>query len=286
MAMSTQPGITAARPLPLAPAAAAEHAGLAAELARVRAERDALARTVSRLSTLDRMAVFQAGLVHEVGHQVGSMAAAVELLRREANGQVPAAIARRIEDVQAQVDGCRDVTRAMRLVMAGREQPPVPVPLAQPLSTVWRLVQAEAARRGVRAELAQELPGPAVCVLADRVLLERVLLNLCANAFEAMQPAGGGLLQLGWRVDAVPQGPGRVLVTVTDSGPGLGPRQPPAAGLGSEKADGMGVGLHWARLVVEPWGGSLALQDRPAAQGCGAVARLVLPLRAAAGLPH
>ncbi|UPG92624.1 sensor histidine kinase [Luteibacter aegosomatissinici] len=111
-------------------------------------------------------------------------------------------------------------------------------------------------------------PGEALQCHGDRDQLEQVLINLLRNAVEA---GGDHDVLLGWRrVDA------RVLVEVTDCGPGL-----PASGnlfvpFFTTKTHGAGIGLALSRQIVEAQGGTLELHGRDGAQG--AVARLSLPL--------
>jgi nitrogen fixation/metabolism regulation signal transduction histidine kinase len=112
--------------------------------------------------------------------------------------------------------------------------------------------------------------GAALSLLGDRDQLEQVLINLLRNAVDA---GGENEVRLGWRrVEA------RVLVEVSDLGPGL-----PASGnlfvpFFTTKAHGAGIGLALSRQIVEAQGGTLELHPREASPG--AVARLSLPLAA------
>jgi nitrogen fixation/metabolism regulation signal transduction histidine kinase len=111
-------------------------------------------------------------------------------------------------------------------------------------------------------------PGEALSLVGDRDQLEQVLINLLRNAVEA---GGENEVRLGWRrVEA------RVLVEVSDLGPGL-----PRSGnlfvpFFTTKAHGAGIGLALSRQIVEAQGGTLELHAREALPG--AVARLSLPL--------
>ena len=107
-----------------------------------------------------------------------------------------------------------------------------------------------------RVLLERQLTKPLPLVLADRVQLQQVLLNLIMNGIEAMTVVTDRprRLCLGSRIDEH----GNILVAVSDSGTGLG--------LGADrvftpffttKANGMGMGLPISRSLVEGHGGRL-----------------------------
>lgn len=99
-------------------------------------------------------------------------------------------------------------------------------------------------------------------VLADRIQVQQVLLNLIRNAIEAMQDVSRRELVVATR--ALPE-EGQVEVSVEDTGPGLAPEV--AAQLFqpfvTTKKHGMGVGLSICRTIVESHGGRIAAQARP-----------------------
>jgi len=123
-------------------------------------------------------------------------------------------------------------------------------------------------------------------VLADKVQVEQVLLNLAANAAEAM-PEGGTLLietanvfihdPLPSRPELVP--PGRyVLLSVRDTGHGMLAKvqEHVFEPFFTTKKDGTGTGLGLATVygIVKQTGGFVGLDSTP---GCGATFRIYLP---------
>jgi two-component system sensor kinase FixL len=116
-----------------------------------------------------------------------------------------------------------------------------------------------------RFDLADGLPE----VMADRIQVQQVIVNLIRNGVDAMLEAGldasdGALLVVETGCD----GPGAVLVSVCDTGPGIAPEV--AADLFNPfvttKKGGMGIGLSVSRSIVEAHGGRIWV-ERPDSGG-------------------
>jgi C4-dicarboxylate-specific signal transduction histidine kinase len=118
-------------------------------------------------------------------------------------------------------------------------------------------------------QLKTDLPS----VLADRVQLQQVLLNLIMNGIEAMAEVTDRprLLGVQSRIDES----GEVLVAVSDSGTGFGLEADRVFNpFFTTKANGMGMGLSISRSLVEGHGGRLwAASNSPH----GAVFSFTLP---------
>ncbi len=122
-------------------------------------------------------------------------------------------------------------------------------------------------------------------MLADRVQVQQVLLNLMHNAIEAMAEqgesgggsgGGGGMLTVTLRAAA----DGFVEIGVADTGPGLPPEVEADlfAPFVTTKPGGVGVGLSVCRTIVEGHGGRIWAEPNP---GGGTVFRFTLPAAAA-----
>jgi two-component system sensor kinase FixL len=97
-------------------------------------------------------------------------------------------------------------------------------------------------------------------VLADRIQVQQVLLNLIRNAMEAMQESPRRELKIATAV----VDDGHVELIVEDTGPGLAPEV--AAQLFqpfvTTKKHGMGVGLSICRTIVEAHGGKIWAESK------------------------
>jgi signal transduction histidine kinase len=96
---------------------------------------------------------------------------------------------------------------------------------------------------------------------ANRNELQQVLVNLLVNAIHAMPE--GGVLTLATHDRESPEGP-TLEITVTDTGPGLGPDllRELFRPFVTRKKDGTGLGLWISRNIVDRYGGDLRAADR------------------------
>ncbi len=123
----------------------------------------------------------------------------------------------------------------------------------------------------VQSVLTAEVPQ----VIADRVQLQQVILNLVVNAVEAMESVTDRqrILQIRSEFGASDG----ILVTVQDSGPGIDPKVSSQIfdPFFTTKAHGMGMGLSICRSIIESHGGRLTVSD---CKPHGSRFQIVLPI--------
>jgi two-component system nitrogen regulation sensor histidine kinase NtrY len=132
------------------------------------------------------------------------------------------------------------------------------------------------------------IPGPPIVLAADPDQLEQMLINLLRNAAEAVLETHG-ISESGngnGRSAAVSDSPvvltweltdKDVIITVSDTGPGLMNPSNAFVPFYTTKPQGSGIGLILSRQICEAHGGSIELITSPSGVGC--VARVVLPKR-------
>jgi PAS domain S-box-containing protein len=130
-----------------------------------------------------------------------------------------------------------------------------PVDINEVVSETLALTGAKTRSNGiiVKLDLAETLPA----VLADRVQIQQVVLNLIVNAVEAMTSESVQPRDL--TVVSGTDASGRAFVSVGDSGPGLTAEECDRVfdAFHTTKSSGLGMGLAICRTIVESYGGSI-----------------------------
>ena len=127
--------------------------------------------------------------------------------------------------------------------------------------------------KSCRVSLALELLDDLWPVLADRVQLQQVLLNLLTNALDAMAPVTDRPHVLHVRSEHLDD---CVLISVQDSGTGINPEQADRMfrPFFTTKPNGTGLGLSICRSIVEAHGGRLLVSP---VHPHGSVFQVMLP---------
>jgi signal transduction histidine kinase len=156
----------------------------------------------------------------------------------------------------------------LRYGVSGRR----PVRLADIVQEVLDYTQGEMHRRGV---VCQRSLDPSCVVLADKVQIGQVLLNLMMNALDAMEDRPSGRKELFVSVARDPEG--QAEIRVRDSGKGLpaGDSKDIFESFFSTKTGGIGMGLPLSRSIIESHGGRIWATNNA---DQGATLEVVLPL--------
>ncbi|MDE2047415.1 MAG: PAS domain S-box protein [Betaproteobacteria bacterium] len=239
-----------------------------------RAQQDKLAEA-SRLTTVGELA---STLSHELNQPlaaIASFAAAGQNLLR--SGVPPHDIGALMDDIAAQAERAGRVVKSVRSFVKRGQRRVEPIRMDDMLRDVLPLIglQARASQATLSSSTAPQLPLP----LADKTLIEQVLLNLARNGFEAMAdtPRDERALHIDIGLTSTEDGRHVVQVRVIDRGHGM-PAQieaAMAAPFHSTKPEGMGLGLSICRSVVEHYGGRLWFERNSPR---GTIATFTLPV--------
>jgi two-component system C4-dicarboxylate transport sensor histidine kinase DctB len=216
-----------------------------------------------RLALLGQLS---AGITHELGQPLTALRALADngrlLLERGRQQQAAdnfgaiTGLAERMGRITAQLKSFARKSPAV---------PPSPVPLHDAVDAACELLSARLAAEQV--SLRAQVP-TGVLVQCDRHRLEQVLVNLVANAIDALR-ASEGDKQVAVLCSRDALRPGRLLLRVSDNGPGIPPglaerlfepfftTKPPG--------EGLGLGLVISSHIVHEFGGTL--RALPSAHG-------------------
>jgi two-component system NtrC family sensor kinase len=208
------------------------------------------------------------GVAHEINNPLGGILAFSQLMSREERSPDDMENLKLIQDAANRAK--RIVESLLRFSRRPREEEKGPVELAQVCDDALFLLSAQL--KDGRVEVVREYEQ--AVALGNSNQLQQIVVNLLVNAIQAIDDRGTVRIALGGA------GPGRVQLSVTDSGPGIRPeiakRIFEPFFTTKPEGKGTGLGLSICYQIAEDHGGSIRVE-----QGAGAGACFVVDLPAA-----
>lgn len=241
---------------------------------RVQARTTALEQaqdTLLRTERLNTLALMGAGLTHDLNNLLCAMKSSAELavLKLDA-GHPPEA--HDLARIATAADRAAQLTQRLMGFIRREPEQLAPTDLGLEVKEVeptLRLILPRSVILRIEVE-----PGGPLVVMNSRLRLEQMLVNLVANARDAMP--GGGVLTI--RLGTTAGDAGRVLLQVADTGTGMPPEvlERVFDPFFTTKAPGKGTGLGLSSLkvMVEECGGQLAAESEA---GRGSRFTILLP---------
>ncbi len=229
-----------------------------AEEARRRSEED-LRSTQTKLAHMARLmtvAQLTASIAHEVNQPLSGIVTNANTCLRMLAANPPNVEGARETARRTIRDGNRasEVTKRLRALFGNHKLSLEPVDLTEAVREVLALsrTRLHANRVIARTEFADDLPN----VIADRVQLQQVVLNLIYNASDAMSSVDDRARHMAIRIE---RSSDTLRLTVSDVGVGFAGANPERLfdAFFTTKSDGMGVGLSVSRSIIESHGGRI-----------------------------
>jgi two-component system sensor histidine kinase TtrS len=223
---------------------------------------------ISRLSTLGEMA---SGLAHELNQPLCAIQSCADLCLRAFESKVTEnnKIRENLETIEGQAERAGNVVRRVKTFAKKKEPNRDTIDISDLVREVLAFVDSDIRNNGIIVSI--ELSDRAPPVLADRVQIEQVLVNLIRNAIEAMaeveQHKRNLAIEISQESDAM------IKFTVRDTGKGLTPevRKHLFDPFFTTKADGLGIGLSITHTIIEAHNGELWAASNPEGQGSSLV---------------
>jgi PAS domain S-box-containing protein len=211
---------------------------------------------LARVNRVTTMGELTASLAHEVNQPIAAAVTNANTCLRWLTRDHPDVEEARAAAMRIVKDGTRaaEIVKRVRLLFKKGTSERELVDINEVIREMIVLLRGEAMRYSilVRTQLEADIPQ----VMADRVQLQQVLLNLMINGIEAMKDADGTreLAIRSWRAQQE-----EIVVSVTDSGVGLPTKQTEQIfhAFFTTKPHGTGMGLRISRSIVESHGGRL-----------------------------
>jgi PAS domain S-box-containing protein len=250
------------------------------ERKRAEEERERLRQLEADLAHINRvnmMGELAAALAHEIKQPIAASVTSANACLRWLAHDPPDLERARAAATRVVEDGHRaaDVVNHLRSFYK-KDMPPEreKLDIKDVIREMTVLLRTEALRYSItiHSELGAELPS----ILADRVQLQQVFVNLMLNAIEAMKDGGGEL-----RIESRLNPGGQLMISISDTGVGLpaGNTERIFDAFHTTKPQGTGMGLAITRSIVESHGGRVwATCDRAS----GATFHFTLPVEAGA----
>jgi two-component system sensor kinase FixL len=211
----------------------------------------------SRLSAMGEMA---AALAHELNQPltaVGNSVGAIEFILKDTskpmNEKTRERVLRASRHAESQAVRAGEIVRRLREFIVRGEADTKAEALDHLIEDAVALALPNPA--AVDVELIRSIAPEACSVLADRVQIQQVVVNLVRNAVESMRHQ---LRSRRLTISATAER-GMAFVRVVDNGPGVAPEMAERlfSAFMSTKREGMGVGLSICRRIVETHGGKM-----------------------------
>jgi two-component system CheB/CheR fusion protein len=244
----------------------------------VKAEEEVRKLQADRLADMRQTAV---SLAHEINQPILACATYLDSMRRLLQmplDQRPAKIEEVLDKAAEQVTWAAQIVAHLRDFVAHDETRKRPEHVHTLIHDAYQLMNV--ATRNANVNMSFQLAATNDRVVADKVEILRVLINLMKNAIQAMH----GSKQPEMTISTALIEPRMIRIDVADTGPGIREdiKTTLFEPLTTTKPEGLGLGLSISRSVITTHGGRISAESNP---DLGTVLSFTLPLADSTGKP-
>ncbi|MGD9918310.1 MAG: ATP-binding protein [Paenirhodobacter sp.] len=240
-----------------------------AEREKVQKDLAVAEQTLAQSSKLAALGEMSAAVSHELNQPLAAMKtylAGARLLIQRARTEEALSSFQRIDDL---IERMGAITRQLKSYARKGGEAFEPVDLRAAISSALAMMEPQLKGRTVR--ILRTLPRGQVMVMADRIRLEQVIINLLRNALDATKGKPDAEIELMLATGET------AVFSVRDNGPGITDLEKLFEPFWTTKkpGEGTGLGLAISSSIVSDFGGRLTAHN---AEGGGAVFEMQLPL--------
>jgi two-component system sensor kinase FixL len=246
------------------------------------AKLDQARNELTRLARVNELGEMASTLAHELNQPLSAIANYVQGCRRmleRLDDELAGRMRGALEETAKQALRAGDIIRHLREFVTRGDTERNPQDIRKLIEEAGALALVGSRERGIKSVF--DFSPEDDLVIADRVQIQQVLINLMRNGMEAMRDSEVKSLTVTTRhVDG-----DRLEVEVADTGPGIADDIAPQLfqPFVTSKPNGMGVGLSISRRIIESHGGELTVRRNEAG---GATFTFTLPLLTEAAVEY
>lgn len=250
------------------------------ELQELVRQRDQMLLLISRFSAASSLAVFNTAIIHELSQPIQSLSLCLEGLKINIEKQHWNEASAQTNNANQLIQKMGATLHSLRNLIQTQKPDLETLELTKIFGQLIPIVQAECKRNDIQFIFNKS--SEEVFIRANKVLLERIIMNLVANSIEAFKSLEHppkekyinvtsslniGMAKPTWQLSFEDNATGfseDILKTITD--PFI-----------TTKPTGLGVGLSLASLILRLWEGHMHVSNRTTADGAGAEVVIQIP---------
>lgn len=232
-----------------------------------------LERQLQQAHKMEALGTLAGGIAHDFNNILTPIIGYAEISREETSSP---SLKEYMSEIIKAATRARDMVSHIQIFSRQSGQETSPISLQPVIKEALKLMRASIPSSiTIESHISNEC-GP---VLTNPTQIHQIIMNLCTNAYHAMEDSGGTLTVTLERKSGQPEGsPGSAVLIVSDTGSGIAPeiieRIFDPYFTTKEVGKGSGMGLAVVHGIVENAGGSIKVNSTP---GQGSVFEIILP---------